>query len=80
MLTLPVVIVGALVIRWTGWAWVDSIIAVALGLWDGDGEPVWTFHADEGRRMLRPGDTFEQLMSGAPPAGPGARPRSGCIT
>lgn len=27
------VIFGALVIRWTGWAWIDSIIAVAIGLW-----------------------------------------------
>jgi len=27
------VIVGALVIRFTGWAWVDSLIAVAIGLW-----------------------------------------------
>ncbi len=27
------VIVGALVIRWTGWGWVDSAIAVAIGLW-----------------------------------------------
>lgn len=27
------VIVGALVIRFTGWAWVDSVIAVAIGLW-----------------------------------------------
>ncbi len=27
------VIVGALVIRYTGWAWVDSLIAVAIGLW-----------------------------------------------
>lgn len=27
------VIVGALVIRFTGWAWVDSAIAVAIGLW-----------------------------------------------
>jgi cobalt-zinc-cadmium efflux system protein len=26
-------IIGALVIRWTGWAWVDSLIAVAIGLW-----------------------------------------------
>lgn len=34
--------------------------AVALGLWEGDGDPVWTFHADEGRRMLRPADTFEK--------------------
>jgi cobalt-zinc-cadmium efflux system protein len=27
------VIVGALVIRWTGWSWVDSAVAVAIGLW-----------------------------------------------
>ena len=27
------VIVGALVIRITGWNWVDSVIAVAIGLW-----------------------------------------------
>ncbi|TSD59223.1 cation transporter [Variovorax sp. KBS0712] len=27
------VIAGALVIRFTGWAWVDSVIAVAIGLW-----------------------------------------------
>jgi cobalt-zinc-cadmium efflux system protein len=27
------VIAGALVIRFTGWIWVDSIIAVAIGLW-----------------------------------------------
>lgn len=27
------VIFGALVIRWTGWSWVDSAIAVAIGLW-----------------------------------------------
>jgi cobalt-zinc-cadmium efflux system protein len=27
------VIVGALVIRFTGWAWVDTAIAVAIGLW-----------------------------------------------
>lgn len=27
------VIVGALVIRFTGWAWVDTVIAVAIGLW-----------------------------------------------
>ncbi|CAL60736.1 Cobalt-zinc-cadmium resistance protein CzcD [Herminiimonas arsenicoxydans] len=27
------VIVGALVIGWTGWSWVDSVIAVAIGLW-----------------------------------------------
>jgi len=27
------VIVGALVIRFTGWTWVDSVIAVAIGLW-----------------------------------------------
>ena len=27
------VIVGALVIRYTGWLWVDSLIAVAIGLW-----------------------------------------------
>ena len=27
------VIVGALVIRFTGWAWVDSVVAVAIGLW-----------------------------------------------
>ncbi len=27
------VIVGALVIRFTGWAWVDPVIAVGIGLW-----------------------------------------------
>jgi len=27
------VIVGAIVIRFTGWAWVDSVIAVLIGLW-----------------------------------------------
>lgn len=27
------VIVGAIVIRYTGWAWVDSVIAVGIGLW-----------------------------------------------
>ncbi len=27
------VIIGALVIRFTGWTWVDSAIAVAIGLW-----------------------------------------------
>jgi len=27
------VILGALVIRYTGWSWVDSLIAVAIGLW-----------------------------------------------
>lgn len=27
------VIVGALVILWKGWAWVDSVIAIAIGLW-----------------------------------------------
>jgi cobalt-zinc-cadmium efflux system protein len=27
------VIVGALVIRFTGWIWVDAVIAVAIGLW-----------------------------------------------
>lgn len=27
------VIVGALIIRYTGWEWVDSIIAVAIGIW-----------------------------------------------
>ncbi|TAK85300.1 MAG: cation transporter [Aquabacterium sp.] len=27
------VIVGALIIRFTGWAWVDSVIAVGIGLW-----------------------------------------------
>ena len=27
------VIIGALIIRFTGWAWVDSIIAVLIGLW-----------------------------------------------
>ena len=27
------VIVGALVIRYTGWGWVDSVIAVGIGLW-----------------------------------------------
>ncbi|CAN7400274.1 cation diffusion facilitator family transporter [Massilia sp. LjRoot122] len=27
------VIIGALVIRYTGWGWVDSLIAVGIGLW-----------------------------------------------
>jgi cobalt-zinc-cadmium efflux system protein len=27
------VIIGALVIRWTGWGWVDSTVAVGIGLW-----------------------------------------------
>lgn len=27
------VIIGAIIIRFTGWAWVDSIIAVLIGLW-----------------------------------------------
>ncbi len=27
------VIIGALVIRYTGWTWVDSLIAVGIGLW-----------------------------------------------
>lgn len=27
------VIAGALIIRYTGWAWVDSVIAVAIGIW-----------------------------------------------
>lgn len=27
------VIIGALVIRWTNWGWVDSAIAVVIGLW-----------------------------------------------
>jgi cobalt-zinc-cadmium efflux system protein len=27
------VIVGALLIRYTGWSWVDSVIAVGIGLW-----------------------------------------------
>lgn len=27
------VIVGAVVIRFTGWAWVDSLVAVGIGLW-----------------------------------------------
>ena len=27
------VIVGALLIRFTGWVWVDSIIAIFIGLW-----------------------------------------------
>ncbi|MGK9718012.1 cation transporter, partial [Salmonella enterica subsp. enterica] len=27
------VIAGALTIRFTGWSWVDSAIAVAIGLW-----------------------------------------------
>lgn len=27
------VIVGALLIRYTGWTWVDSLVAVAIGLW-----------------------------------------------
>jgi cobalt-zinc-cadmium efflux system protein len=27
------VIVGALVIKFTGWSWVDSLVAVGIGLW-----------------------------------------------
>ena len=27
------VIAGALLIRWTGWAWIDSAVAIAIGLW-----------------------------------------------
>jgi cobalt-zinc-cadmium efflux system protein len=27
------VIVGALLIRWTGWGWIDSVVAVGIGLW-----------------------------------------------
>jgi cobalt-zinc-cadmium efflux system protein len=27
------VIIGAIVIRFTGWAWVDSVVAVGVGLW-----------------------------------------------
>lgn len=27
------VILGAIVIRFTGWSWIDSVIAVAIGLW-----------------------------------------------
>jgi len=27
------VIIGALIIRFTGWLWVDSVIAVAIGIW-----------------------------------------------
>ena len=27
------VIVGAILIWWTGWAWIDSVIAVGIGLW-----------------------------------------------
>lgn len=27
------VIAGALIIRYTGWTWVDSVVAVAIGLW-----------------------------------------------
>lgn len=27
------VIVGALIIRFTGWSWIDSLVAVAIGLW-----------------------------------------------
>lgn len=27
------VIVGAIIIRYTGWAWVDSLVAVGIGLW-----------------------------------------------
>lgn len=27
------VIIGALIIRWTGWTWVDSVVAVGIGLW-----------------------------------------------
>ncbi|WP_144169884.1 cation diffusion facilitator family transporter, partial [Pseudomonas sp. Kh13] len=27
------VIIAALIIRFTGWTWVDTIVAVAIGLW-----------------------------------------------
>lgn len=27
------VIAGALVIRWTGWNWVDSVVAIGIGMW-----------------------------------------------
>ena len=27
------VIVGALVIRWTGWTWMDALVAIGIGLW-----------------------------------------------
>ena len=27
------VIFGALLIQWTGWAWIDSVVAVGIGLW-----------------------------------------------
>lgn len=27
------VIAGALAIRWTGWTWIDSVVAVAIGMW-----------------------------------------------
>lgn len=27
------VIIAALVIRFTGWSWVDTIVAVAIGIW-----------------------------------------------
>jgi cobalt-zinc-cadmium efflux system protein len=27
------VVVGALLIRWTSWSWIDSAIAIAIGLW-----------------------------------------------
>jgi cobalt-zinc-cadmium efflux system protein len=33
MLASAGVIAGALLIRWTGWAWVDSAVAIAIGLW-----------------------------------------------
>lgn len=33
MLSSVGVIVGALLIRWTGWGWIDSVIAVGIGLW-----------------------------------------------
>ncbi|MDY7576760.1 cation diffusion facilitator family transporter [Herbaspirillum sp. RTI4] len=27
------VIIGALIIRWTGWSWVDSVVAIGIGVW-----------------------------------------------
>lgn len=33
MLGSVAVIVGALLIRWTGWQWIDPVLAVLIGLW-----------------------------------------------
>lgn len=33
MLGSVAVIIGALLIRWTGWQWIDPVLAVLIGLW-----------------------------------------------